>query len=389
MTAELFLARLLVVSASRLLPRRLRVTWCEEWTSELVHASERLVLRKRAGSARLLRFAAGAFADAWDLRISSGPALPVRQSLCVGLPLALLALMGVPTLCYRQTRVALSEFGSPGQLLVVTRSARIAGLSAPPSLEDFLRWRKQAGRGHLAAFRIDDGTLRATPDFSAILPVAAGARPRLLGREFDRVEPLGAEFEPQFVLARLHEGSTAEQLEAELTAPNGSVAVAVPINAWIDTRIKIAGLVSGFVIGIALLLTLRDRGHTFLLKTCLVWQTVVTLLWLECSVSSFDRQTAFAGALLFGYVFASGYTLAWAIAETRKRCRVCAGCLEAPVRIGTLAGVLLETPGVEWLCPSGHGALFAPDAAGSVTGAPVWVNFDASWAESAGGREQS
>ncbi len=382
MTGELLLARLLVVTAGRLVPQRLRATWCEEWTSELIHANERLARRKSAGSARLLRFAAGAFADAWDLRISNDPALPVRQCLYVGLPLALLVAMGVPTHCYRQTRVAVSELTSASQVLMVYRSARIAGLSAPPSLEDFLRWQKETRRGHLGAFRIVGGTLRATPDYRAVLSVATAAKPRLMGLEFDRVEPMDAALVPQFVLARLNYGSTAEQLEAELTAPNGSAAVVVPVNAWIEAQVKTAGLVSGLVIGIALLLTLRSGGHFFLLRTSLCWQTFLTLLWFECSASPFDRQTVFPGALLFGYVVASGYTLAWEITETRKRCRVCARRLEAPVQIGSLAGTLLESPGVEWLCPSGHGALFTPDAAGSMTGAAVWVRYDASWGES-------
>lgn len=383
MTGELLLARLLVLTASGLLPQRLRPDWRKEWTSELAHANQRLARRKSRGSAKLLRFAAGAFADAWDLRSSSGPALPASRYVHTVLPLALLVAMGVPTHGYRQTRVAATELSASSQVLVVCRSARIAGLSAPPSLEDFLRWQKATRRGRLAAFRIEGGTLRATPDYGAVLPAATGARPRFMGQEFDRVEPLGDAPAPQFVLARLNEGSTVEQLEAELTAPNGSVAEADPLAAWIDTQVKTAGLVSALVVGIALLFTLRSSGHFFLLRTSLCWQTFLTLFWFECSANSFDRQTVFRGALLFGYLVACGYASAWAITETRKRCRVCAACLEAPVQIGTLAGAMLESPGIEWLCPSGHGAFFSPDPVGSATGTALWVSHGGSWGGSA------
>jgi len=377
------LARLLIHTAGVLVPQHLRTAWCEEWTSELSHASKPQARRKSAGSATLLRFAAGAFADAWDLR-TSGPAPPLSHCLHTVLPLALLVVIGFPTHGYRHTRIAVAApAASAGQVLVVSRSAPIAGLSAPPSLEDFLRWRKEARHGHLAAFRIDGGILRATQGYGAVLSTATGTKPRFMGREFDRVEPLGDALAPQFVLARLNEGATAEQLEAELTAPNGSVANADPLAAWTHAQLQTAGLVSGLVTAIALLFTLRTSRHFFLLRTSLCWQTFLTLLWLECAAASFHSQTVFRGVLLFGYLVASGYTLAWAIAETRKRCRVCAACLQAPVQIGTLAGALLESPGIEWLCPSGHGALFSPDPVGSATGTALWVSHGASWAESA------
>jgi MacB-like periplasmic core domain len=66
----------------------------------------------------------------------------------------------------------------------------------------------------------------------------------------------------------------------------------------------------------------------------------------------------------------------WAFRDQRARCRVCLQRMREPVRIGIPGQILLETAGVEVMCPLGHGAVYTSE---SVLGSEMsnqWMGFE-------------
>jgi len=68
--------------------------------------------------------------------------------------------------------------------------------------------------------------------------------------------------------------------------------------------------------------------------------------------------------------------LLWAWRDQRSRCRVCLERMRQPVRIGVPGRMLLDTAGLEVMCPRGHGAVYTSE---SVLGADLsdrWMGFE-------------
>lgn len=68
--------------------------------------------------------------------------------------------------------------------------------------------------------------------------------------------------------------------------------------------------------------------------------------------------------------------LVWALRDQRYRCRVCLHRMRHPLRIGIPGQMLLDTAGVEVMCPTGHGAMYTSD---SVLGSEMsnrWTGFE-------------
>jgi hypothetical protein len=66
----------------------------------------------------------------------------------------------------------------------------------------------------------------------------------------------------------------------------------------------------------------------------------------------------------------------WALRDQRARCRVCLHWMRQPIRIGVPGQILLDTAGVEVMCPTGHGAMYTSD---SVLGSEMsnrWMAFE-------------
>jgi len=66
----------------------------------------------------------------------------------------------------------------------------------------------------------------------------------------------------------------------------------------------------------------------------------------------------------------------WALRDQRVRCRVCLHRMRQPIRIGVPGQILLDTAGVEVMCPTGHGAMYTSD---SVLGSEMsnrWTGFE-------------
>jgi len=68
--------------------------------------------------------------------------------------------------------------------------------------------------------------------------------------------------------------------------------------------------------------------------------------------------------------------IVWALRDQHIRCRVCLHRMRQPVRIGIPGQILLDTAGVEVMCPTGHGAMYTSD---SVLGSEMsnrWTGFE-------------
>jgi hypothetical protein len=140
-----------------------------------------------------------------------------------------------------------------------------------------------------------------------------------------------------------------------------------------------AGLYRGRRRGARWALTLRYWGF-FLLKSAIPLAAIALWAMQGEGVSTFaitargwwGRELFFEWAGLCGGVM----VLLWAWRDQRSRCRVCLERMRQPVRIGIPGHMLLDTAGLEVMCPRGHGAVYTSE---SVLGADMsdrWIGFE-------------
>src|SRR5258708_28290005 len=126
-------------------------------------------------------------------------------------------------------------------------------------------------------------------------------------------------------------------------------------------------------------LTLRYWG--FFVVKCAVPLSAIFLWVLEGEgVSTFAiTGRAWWGRELFSQwagLCAAVMILLWAWRDQRSRCRVCLERMRQPVRIGVPGRMLLDTAGLEVMCPHGHGAVYTSE---SVLGSEMsdrWMGFE-------------
>ncbi len=70
---------------------------------------------------------------------------------------------------------------------------------------------------------------------------------------------------------------------------------------------------------------------------------------------------------------AFGAALWWSWVDQRRRCQACLRRLTLPVHMGNRGASLLAPTGIEYACPSGHGALYEPDTPMEDA---VWISLD-------------
>lgn len=92
---------------------------------------------------------------------------------------------------------------------------------------------------------------------------------------------------------------------------------------------------------------------------------------------------------LWAYLVACGIVVLPVSRDLRTRCPVCFARLRMPVELGTRSSTILELPGTEYMCPSGHGALYVPCDSPSGAEPPRWVAMDESWRELFNDRQRS
>jgi hypothetical protein len=108
-----------------------------------------------------------------------------------------------------------------------------------------------------------------------------------------------------------------------------------------------------------------------------------TLFRLEQFHGRFDLvQFTFEGVLFGFWVLPMVWVgLVWiCVYDQRYRCRTCARRLRMPVEQGSYATLLLDHPGVEYVCPFGHGKLLVQVWVSNQL-APKWTRYGTIWQE--------
>ncbi|MBS1874639.1 MAG: hypothetical protein JSU00_15595 [Acidobacteria bacterium] len=376
--------------ASLRAPRALRRPWREEWLTEVGYAYRDLMARgesRRTTAWDLARFSVGAFPDAADLGPLSDfdfraplahPAFPVAAAL------TLLALLGASTDGLRGCRNAWAgPAGERGEeLALVARSSRVMGMEATPSANDYAAWKAVGAR--IAGFAMEDATLKVTPEFFGVL----GATPRtpfaFLGRTIKTVQTLEGPSGRVGVLIRPRTGGRWDR-PGRLPTPNGSVAGL----HFIGRRMRepLIPPAAGLLLSLAAGLTLAPRrpravGY-FLVKTALI-EGVFAACWAEIAcrvpIPPSGGHTAMTGFLLPAALsIGCGAVLWMSLRDHERRCPVCWRRLAKPVRIGSHASTMFESPREEILCLKGHGALVIPERILGGAAPADWIAFDESW----------
>lgn len=381
--------------ASLLVPRELRAEWTDQWTAEIWHGRADLVSRgvsHAEARRKLLRFSMGAFSDAADLRRSEFRPRSVlgHPAFSLAVPLVLLGVLFAATHVLQNCREMLVGLpgSQPGRLLLLSRSARVLGIEAQPAVSDLLAWQRQDAAASFAGFVVQGRVLQVTPNFYHVL----GAVPRLpfrfLGHTIDAFAPLDRKSGKVGVLARLRSSARREQVEAQLgpvTSPTGTAVAAKFVKERMREPLVFAASVwvLAMPIGMALVRG-RLRGMVFFFaKTALV-QCVVILAWAEfaagLAVSPTGALSPATGFLLPGsLLIGAALAIRWSLHDQKGRCPVCSRLLAMPVRFGSSSSVILDRPGVEFLCPLGHGSLSIPDSVVHGAEPASWTAFDESW----------
>lgn len=388
MPPVVLICRLAIRVAALLAPREMRAEWRGTWLAEIRHGYASLRgdgMTAAAARRALIRFTRGAFADAADLRLTdTDPRRELRHpAVCLVLLLVLLVIAGGATGNFRNCRQAGAGLVTrePETLVLLSRSSNVLGFEAAPTAADFFAWRQQ--EASLAGFVIDGRILRVTPHFFEVLATVPRPPFRFLRHRVEAVEPLDAPPKRLGVIARLKNSSGVAQFK---TGKGGSV-IATSVNRLLrEPLLAAAGFLAAALLAAAILSPRGFRAALFYFAKTALAQFTIAAAWVEWAAGipldasgGLGLTAALAlPALLFA---AMGLALRWSVNDQRRRCPACCRLLAMPVRIGSRSSILLDRPGVEVLCPGGHGSLFFPEPVIHEAEAPRWTAFHESWAE--------
>ena len=89
---------------------------------------------------------------------------------------------------------------------------------------------------------------------------------------------------------------------------------------------------------------------------------------------------AWSGSI-FGFLLCAFVSVYLSVADHRYRCRVCLRRLRMPVSDGSFGALLLDRPGVEYICPFGHGKLRVPEGQLASHDVDNWTEYADFWQE--------
>ena len=388
MPPVVLICRFAIRLAALLAPRELRAEWRAPWLAEIGPAYTSLLGGgMNTGEARrtLTRFTRGAFADAADLRLSETDFKKIsRHPACsLALPAILLGLVCGLTGGFSNCRQAAAGLRARQSetLVLLSRSSNVLGFEAAPTAADFSAWRQQ--ESPVAGFVVDGRILRVTANFFEILGTVSRPPFRFLGYRVAAVEPLYAAPKRLGVIARLKDSSGAAQFK---TGKGGAV-IATSVNRRLrEPLLAAAGFFAAALLAAAFLLPGGFRAALFYFAKTALAEFAIAAAWVEWTAGMpLDASGGLgltAALVLPGLLFAAmALALWWAVNDQRRRCPACCRLLSMPVRIGSRSSILLDRPGVEVLCPGGHGSLFFPEPVIHGAEAPTWTAFHQSWAE--------
>lgn len=395
----------LIGAACFVVPRAFRRAWKRDWLWEVWHGHSDLVRQgcsHREASRRVMRFALGAFPDAGDLRLEhfrlalNGRALAREPLVCLGALLLLFLALGAWTGGFRHSRMAAAaSYPESQQLVLLSRPAGVLGIETAASMEQVWSWVEYSKWfGSVAGFRLHDGTLEVSPNFFAVLDtdsVLGRVGWQFLGRPVRAVtflEP-GSGARYGGAIARLKQRANRNLFEAQLgKLGNDGVRITA---TFLDERgrwpLYFAGSAALLFLAAGLIRTRRTAVYLafFAAKTALLLG-IVGLAWTEVATAipipvtgGVDLGTAFPLVLLL--LLSQVFVLRWSLEDQAGRCPVCCRRVAMPVTVGSRSSLILDRPGVDFLCTRGHGTLRLSDLTTCTAEPYRWTPLDHSWKE--------
>ncbi len=422
------LCRLLIVIASLAVPGPARKAWKQEWYAELSY-------RQRSGASLryLLRSASGAFRDAswlrsqtpFDFRFIKAP-----------LRIESFAVMAAFVICLWTSALfpVRPEFSHLDRLVRYVPELHFVGAVNQYIWPPFLtNWRKLPDF-EITTYRIRQlGPVRfgkVSPNFFDVLGVAQPAcrllaagdnshtavitygfwqtvlhsDPRAIGKAFQangqtftivgRLSP-GFAFnscsffvslgnEPSlYAIALLKPGVSRQTAEAELVKLTKTM-----VPRWRYGGIKLDPLISQFTLtscfmagaitslGIAYLLLRYRKIALFTGARIAVGLLAVTAINLATARPIGHFLWLLSLLQFWVYIGLCSAVVYFVLRDQKSRCPICLEHLRMPVPIGSWSSLILDRPATEYMCPSGHGALFVSEALHDPN---QWTEFDESW----------
>jgi hypothetical protein len=421
--------RLLIVLASLAVPRPGRKAWKQEWYAELSY-------RQRCGASLryLLRSSSGSFRDAvWlrrqtpvDFRFMTAPLRAETFAVIAALLICLWTSALVP---------ARPEFSNLDRLVRYERDMHFMGAVNQFIWPPFLKiWRGMPGIEQVASYRLRTaGRIRygqVSLNFFRVLGVkepygrslAAGddSRTALITHEFWRTAlnsdvhavgktfqangktyttvgilspnfafnrcsffvPLGSE-PSYFAIALLKPGVTRQNAEADLVKVTQSL---VPRWRYGGTRLE--SLISPFTLTSVFMsgaIAMLGVAYLLLRYRMIFLYTGTRIAVLLLSLTAMNLATArpighflWLLSMLQFWVFIGlcSAVVYFVLKDQNSRCPTCLERLRMPVQFGSWSSLILDRPATEYVCPSGHGALFVSEALHDPN---QWTEFDESW----------
>ncbi|HUI76866.1 MAG TPA: hypothetical protein VLY24_03095 [Bryobacteraceae bacterium] len=395
----------LIAAASMVVPQAHRSAWRSEWLWEVWHAHADLVRQgcpPAQASRRVVRFAWGALRDSIDLRVEHWKAGVNRRALAreplvclAALLLVFLSLWAWTNGFHRSRVAAAASYPDSQQLVLLSRPTGVLGLESAASMEQVWSWVEESKWfGSVAGFWLHDGTLEVSPNFFAVLhtdPVLGSVRWRFLGRPVRTVKFLAPGSAELFggAIARLKERANRSLFETQLgkLGNDGNHITATFLEERSRWPLYFASVSALVFLAMGVVRVRRTALYTvfFLAKTALLLGSV-GLAWTEVATAipipitgGVDLGTAIP--LVFLLLIGQAFVLRWSHQDQAGRCPVCCRQVAMPITVGSRSSLILDRPGVEFLCTRGHGTLRLSDLT-ACTGEPYrWTPLDRSWQE--------
>jgi hypothetical protein len=406
----------MIRSAAWLVPRSERVGWRREWLSETWHYAALLQergLEPRAIRTRLWRHCAGAFADAWQLRVEDRGIARLRTTLrkpgfCLALIAILLLAILVGSRGLVRTRAMMNpHYKDAEQLVLICESGLMMGerIAVSPRLLEYWKAHNTTFTG-LAGYRWDrQGTAWVTPEFFQVL----GTRPQRFLLEEIRTWKAVGNGAPLGVIGRLKPGVSVAAAQNELRDlagdfrfhlksypfPEATVTPLVPrIRQPLYSYATLWAVTMGLLLIAACVGVIADLRRSsrirrrywayFCAKSVGVPLALLLAVWefTGATAITLTGGTTFLAEpfLTWLFIVACGGVIWWCLADQKARCRACLQLLQYPVRVGSPGAVLFDHDGTELVCCEGHGALYLPEISSDYVQGESWTTLDSAGA---------
>ncbi|PWU10265.1 MAG: hypothetical protein C5B51_04635 [Terriglobia bacterium] len=396
------LSRWILRAAAWIVPRHYRADWRREREREIWHGFTGMMLEGatvRRASWRAAAFTLALLVDAGSVRMdhlhetAAARALLRNPFACLAALLAALLALAVYTGGFRHSRAAWRPM-YPGsqQLVLLSRPLGVLGLETAANSAQVWTWVESSKWfGDVAGFVLRGETLEVTPNFFSVLHAGRTPDFRFLGHPVTEVKFLDPEQRSMGYsgaiarLKRIGDRKAAEKHWGTFSIYDGSRVTAT----FLEERKRWPLY---FAAGVSLLFLLMGLWRAGRAPRLLAFFTVKSLLLL-CFVAAAWTEVAtaipipitggvnvgVAGPLVVLLLLGEVFVLRWSLEDQAERCPVCCRQVSMPVAVGSRSSIVLDRPGVEFLCTRGHGTLRLSDLT-ACTGEPkLWRPVSRSW----------